>query len=183
MADGHDIFRELGYLQQALSQNRKPLAFMISAGCPLSVRVNIKDEVGEDGKAWISSDPLIQDIAGLTLEIGNNISAKKDDVSTVWSKVIASLKEDGIEKPNIEGILSFVRGLRGVAGKGTVRGLTSPELEGLELRICEIISEEVDRELPDADSPYHNLAIWVRSIPRESPVHLFTTHWRLGRGS
>lgn len=179
MVDGHDVFRELGYLQQALSQSRKPLGFMISAGCPLSIRVNLKDQVGEDGISWTSSDPLIQDIAGLTREIGDNITAKNDKNSTVWGKVIASFREDGVENPNIEGILSFVRGLRGVAGKGEVRGLTCSELEELELRICEIISEEVDRELPFTNSPYHNLAIWVRSIPRESPVHLFTTNYDL----
>ncbi|KAA8605074.1 hypothetical protein AL036_20890 [Salipiger aestuarii] len=179
MADGHDVIRELGYLQQALSQNRKPLGFMISAGCPLSIRVNFKEEIGKDGETWTSSDPLIQDIAGLTRKISETVIEKNDQDSVVWDKVIASFKEDGIEHPNIEGILSFVRGLRGVAGKGEVRGLTGPGLESLELRICDIISEEVDRELPDANSPYHNLAIWVRSIPRESPVHLFTTNYDL----
>jgi hypothetical protein len=179
MMDGHDVFRELGYLQQALSQNRKPLGFMISAGCPLSIRVNLKDEVGDNGEAWTSSDPLIQDIAGLTREIGDNMIAQKNDNSVVWGKVIAAFKEDGDDNPNIEGILSFVRGLRGVAGKGEVRGLNYSELEGLERRICEIISQEVDQELPDSNSPYHNLAIWVRSIPRECPVHLFTTNYDL----
>ena len=179
MVDGHDVYRELEYLQQALSQNRKPLGFMISAGCPLSIRVNPKEEIEEDGKAWTSSEPLIQDIAGLTLKIGSDIVAKEDGTSAVWTKVIASFKEDGFDDPNMEGILSFVRGLRGVAGNGKVRGLTFSELADLEQRICEIISAEVDRELPDTNSPYHNLAIWARSIRRESPVHLFTTNYDL----
>jgi hypothetical protein len=47
MPDGHDVFRETEYLQQALSQNRKPLGFMISAGRPLSIRVNLREETGD----------------------------------------------------------------------------------------------------------------------------------------
>jgi hypothetical protein len=179
MADGHDVFRELGYLQQALSQSGKPLGFMISAGCPLSIRVNFREETAENGHKWTASDPLIQDIAGLTKKIGNELSAGENQEPSVWDRVISTFTEDGIADPNIENILSTVRGLRNVAGNGTVRGLSKSELEVLETKICEIISNEVDRELPDSNSPYHNLAIWVRSITRESPVHLFTTNYDL----
>jgi len=179
MADGHDVLRELGYLQQALAQNRKPLGFMISAGCPLSIRVNEKEETAKDGETWISSEPLVQDIAGLTKKIAQVLLDKNDNDSIAWKKIISTFKDDGVEDPNIEKILSFVRGLRGVAGKGEVRGLTGTQLESLETSICAIISEEVDRRLPTASTPYHNLAIWVRSITRESPIHLFTTNYDL----
>lgn len=179
MAEGHDVFREIEYLQQALSQNRKPLGFMISAGCPLSIRVNVREESNEDGAVWTASDPLVQDIAGLTRKIGEELCSEEGGDPTVWDRVISVFQEDGIQAPNIEVILSMVRGLRSVAGKGKVRDLSGTELENLELNICEIISKEVDRELPDTNSPYHNLAIWVRSIRRESPVHLFTTNYDL----
>ena len=179
MADAHDVFREIEYLQQALSQNRKPLGFMISAGCPLSIRVNFREEAGDNGETWTASDPLVQDIAGLTRKIGEELRSKEDGEASVWDRVISTFQEDGIDNPNIEIILSTVRGLRSVAGKGKVRGFSKSELETLEVEICEIISKEVDRELPDTNSPYHNLAIWVRSIPRESPVHLFTTNYDL----
>ena len=136
MADGHDIFRELEFLQQALSQNRKPLAFMISAGCPLSIRVNYQEGVDEAGEAWSSSDPLIQDIAGLTRKIASKLSLPEAEKPSTWDKVIEIFKEDKFEDPNIETILSFVRGLRGVVGNGTARGLTAAELEELELELC-----------------------------------------------
>lgn len=179
MADGHDIFRELEFLQQALSQNRKPLAFMISAGCPLSIRVNHQKGVDEAGKKWSSSDPLIQDIAGLTRNISGELTSPEEGKQSTWDKVIQTFKEDKTDNPNIESILSFVRGLRGVVGNGTVRGLGASELEKLELDICRIISSEVDHELPDGNTPYHHLAIWVRTIPRQMPVHIFTTNYDL----
>lgn len=179
MAEGHDVFREIEYLQQALSQSGKPLGFMISAGCPLAIRVNLGEKIGDDGVKWPTSDPLIQDIAGLTRKIDDQLRSKDAEQPSVWDRVISTFGEDGVPDPHIEIILSTVRGLLNVAGKGTVRGLSKPELEGVELEICKIISSEVDRELPDANSPYHNLAIWVRSIPRESPVHLFTTNYDL----
>lgn len=179
MTEGHDVFREIGYLQQALSQSGKPLGFMISAGCPLSIRVNLREETGDDGEKWTASDPLIQDIAGLTRKIGEELRSNDAKKPSVWDRVVSTFGEDGIPDPNIEIILSTVRGLRNVAGNGKVRGLSKAELESVELKICEIISKEVDRELPDSNSPYHNLAIWVRSISRESPVHLFTTNYDL----
>ena len=179
MPEGHDVFRELEYLQQALSQSGKPLGFMISAGCPLSIRVNLREESGEDGETWQASDPLIQDIAGLTRKIDEELKSKDAEKPSVWDRVLETFSEDKIPEPHIELILSTVRGLRNVAGNGTVRGLNRNELEAVELNICEIISKEVDRELPSSDSPYHNLAIWVRSINRETPVHLFTTNYDL----
>jgi hypothetical protein len=179
MTDGHDVFREIGYLEQALSQSGKPLGFMISAGCPLSIRVNQRKETGDDGDEWIASDPLIQDIAGLTRKIGDQLCSGVAEKPSIWDRVMSTFSEDGIPNPNIENILSTVRGLRNVAGTGTVRGLSKSELEAVENNICEIISQEVDRELPDSNSPYHNLAIWVRSITRETPVHLFTTNYDL----
>lgn len=179
MAEGHDVFREIGYLQQALSQSGKPLGFMISAGCPLSIRVNIRQENGDNGEKWTASDPLIQDIAGLTRSIAEQLSSKDAKKPSVWDRVVSTFDEDYIPDPNIEVILSTVRGLRSVAGNGKVRGLSKSELEAVELQICEIISKEVDCELPNSDSPYHNLAIWVRTIARDTPVHLFTTNYDL----
>jgi len=37
----------------------------------------------------------------------------------------------------------------------------------------------VDKPLPDRNSAYHNLAIWVRSIRRAKPVQIFTTNYDL----
>lgn len=38
----HDAYRQIGYLQQALSQNRKPIGIFPGASCPLSVIIKQK---------------------------------------------------------------------------------------------------------------------------------------------
>ena len=68
----HDPARQISFIQQALSQNRKPVGFFIGAGCPLSVRVETK----VDGKAV--NNALIPDVSGLTTIIAEQMT--KDPV-------------------------------------------------------------------------------------------------------
>ncbi|MFZ2283547.1 MAG: SIR2 family protein [Lutibacter sp.] len=171
----HDAHRQIGYIQQALSQNRKSIGIFLGAGCPLSVRINNRCEI-ETKKEY--SDPLIPDVAGLTQIIVDKLK-NKNDIPSSCDKLVSQMKEDQIKNPNIEDILSQIRALRQVAGKGMVREFLSPDLDKLDIDICNIISEEVNKELPTENTPYHNLAIWARSIPRQKPVHIFTTNYDL----
>lgn len=171
----HDVVRQVSYIQQALSQNRKPIGFFIGAGCPLSIRVNHRT-VGDQP----TSDPLIPDVAGLTSIINDALKGKDGaEQQTSWDKVIKIVTDDGGDAKNIEYILTKIRLLASVAGKGTVRDLNSEELSELDKEICSKISALVEKELPDQKGPYHNLAIWTRSIRREQPVHIFTTNYDL----
>ncbi|CAN1546778.1 SIR2-like domain containing protein [Rhabdaerophilaceae bacterium] len=170
----HDPVRQISFIQQALSQNRKPIGFFLGAGCPLSIRINPREE---DGK-WVS-DPLIWDVAGLTRVIAEQLSSKDAAAPSTWDKIVKIVTEDGGNAGNIELLLSRIRVFASVAGAGDVRGLKSTELNELDTKVCEVISTEVNRALPSTDSPYHNLAIWSRSIRRERPVHLFTTNYDL----
>src|SRR3546814_570827 len=170
----HDAIRQVGFIQQSLSQNRKQIGFFLGAGCPLSIRVNVRMEEGSE-----KSDHLIPDVAGLTAIIHEKLAGKGGDNPTTWDKVVAVVKLDGGNDKNIEHLLSQIRLLRSVAGKGTAREMTESELKTLDDAICKIISEEVSKSLPDDKSPYHNLAIWTRSVRRERPVHLFTTNYDL----
>jgi hypothetical protein len=170
----HDPVRQISFIQQALSQNRKPIGFFLGAGCPLSIRVN---ERVEDGNTI--TDPLIWDVAGLTKVIDKNLASGDNAKPNSWDKIVKIVKEDGGDSGNIELILSRIRVFASVAGIGNVRGLTAAELNVLDAEVCEVISKEVTRTLPTKDSPYHNLAIWSRSIRRERPVHLFTTNYDL----
>lgn len=160
----HDAVRQVGYIRQALSQNKRPTGFFIGAGCPLSIR-------NPDGS------PLIPDVAGLTQSINAEFakSANQDD----WLKLLAAITDDGGNPANIEFVLSYVRQLAIVAGKSTVRDFDRSTLEQLDAKICKVISALVDQSLPDQSSAYHNLAIWVRSIRRATPVHIFTTNYDL----
>lgn len=170
----HDPARQISFIQQALSQNRKPIGFFLGAGCPLSIRVNEREEGGKT-----VTDPLIWDVAGLTNVIAEQLSSKDADNPSTWDKIVKIVTDDGGDGGNIELLLSRIRVFASVAGAGDVRGLTAAELIALDTNVCDVISEEVRRELPAKDSPYHNLAIWSRSIRRERPVHLFTTNYDL----
>ncbi|MCB4859589.1 hypothetical protein K7W03_08240, partial [Sphingobium sp. PNB] len=105
----HDAIRQVGFIQQSLSQNRKQIGFFLGAGCPLSIRVNIRVE-GETEK----SDPLIPDVAGLTSIIDGKLAGKG---AKTWDKVVAVVKLDGGNEKNIEHLLRF-RGQRLTAGSG-----------------------------------------------------------------
>lgn len=174
MGRSHDIYRQIGYIQQTFAQNKKPIGIFIAAGCPLSIRVN---ERKVDGKNV--TDPLIPDVAGLTSIITKKLSSNDPKKPSNCDKLLAQMKDDGLENPNIEEILTEIRALKQVAGKGKVREFVAKDLLDLDKEICEIISAEVDKELPNEDSPYHNIAIWSRSISREKAVHVFTTNYDL----
>lgn len=171
----HDAYRQIGYIQQALSQNRKPVGIFLGAGCPLSIRVDHQCEV-ETKREF--SNPVIPDVAGLTTIIIDRLKGTKEKESAC-DKLVAQMKSDGLKEPNIEDILSQLRGLRYVAGNGTVRDFVAKDLDELDVDICKIISNEVNKELPNNESPYHNLAIWARAVPRAKPVHIFTTNYDL----
>ncbi|WCL52881.1 SIR2 family NAD-dependent protein deacylase [Gimibacter soli] len=167
----HNVVRQLTYIRQALSQNKKSLGFFIGAGCPLSVRIT--DPKGND------AGPIIPDVAGLTACIGERLTAPKTQAPSHWDRLVTLLKEDGKRDPNIEDILTAVRALRAVAGKGQVRGFNYAELEELDRHISQNISQLVDKALPTANTPYHNLALWLRGLERVFPVHIFTTNYDL----
>lgn len=163
----HDPVRQLDYLQQCLSQSRRPIGLFLSAGCPLAVRIQ---ENGEN-------KPIIPDIAGLTKAIRNgfNDSTYKDQ----FQRIIKHFEEDKRPQPNIEEILSHIRSLHQVAGNEKVRGLTAGELRTLDDEISRKIIEIADKSLPNNDTPYHKAAKWIGAIPREEPVEIFTTNYDL----
>ncbi|TPK41389.1 SIR2 family protein [Mesorhizobium sp. B2-5-4] len=160
----HEAVRQVHYIQQALSQNKRPVGFFIGAGCPLSIRL-------ADGSA------LIPDVAGLTKVISETFAAGAH--KEAWKKLLAAVIEDGGGADNIEYILSYIRQLAAVAGPSTVRGLDRTTLDQMDTEICAVISEQVDKALPDRSSAYHDLAIWTRSIRRAKPVQIFTTNYDL----
>ena len=100
----HDPVRQISFIQQALSQNRKPIGFFLGAGCPLSIRVNEREE---DGKTV--TDPLIWDVAGLTKVIAEQLSSKDVANPSTWDKIVKIVTDDGGDGRNIELLLSRIR--------------------------------------------------------------------------
>ena len=169
MSHFHDPVRQLKYLRQTLSQNKKPLGFFLAAGCPLAVHM-------PTGK-W----PLIPDIAGLTKFVSEELQSKVSGKKNKYDLLLDELIKTGNKNPNIEDILSFVRGLKQVSvGATDVRGLTEKDLTDLEKDICKKIVDKINVVLPDRETPYHKLAQWIHLIDRgDSPIECFTTNYDL----
>lgn len=167
MAEYHDPIRQANYIQQSLSQDKKPIGIFLSAGCPLAIKIKING----------CDSPLIPSIDGLTKAVCDELasSGKKDALETIFTH----FKTDGRETPNIEDILSHIRSLRQVVGKETVRGLTATELDQLDHDICDTIVTMVSKELSSNDTPYHKVAAWIGAIQRTQPIEIFTTNYDL----
>jgi len=158
----HDPIRHLKYLRQSFSQDNEAIGFFISAGCPLSVEM-------PEGQG-----PLIPDVKNLTIAISKALASNVD-----YNLLISELAKAGKNPDNIEDILSFLRGLLAVSAGGEVRGFSEEKLQKLEKTICREIVGKLAVKLPKAETPYHRLCKWVRSIDRKVPVEIFTTNYDL----
>lgn len=150
--------------RHVLTHSKKKIGILIGAGAPYSINVA---EVGAAKRK-----PLIPDIAGLT-------------------KIVYEGLEDVIEKPafdalareigdkNIELILSRVRSLAEVIGTFEVHGLDAEGYQNLSKKICKIIKEVVNQQLPENENPYSHLISWINGINRDSAVEIFTTNYDL----
>ncbi|HEX8516116.1 MAG TPA: SIR2 family protein [Bacteroidia bacterium] len=171
----HDPIRQSKYLRQTLSQDKKPVGFFISAGCPLAVKM--------PQGAW----PLIPDVAGLTKYIEEEIlkekKVEKDKVKSIaqsYTNLLIEIKKTIRSEPNIEDILSFVRGMKQISkGAADVRGFSETELIDIEVAICKKIADKLKVSLPDYKTPYHQLARWINNIERDTPIEIFTTNYDL----
>ena len=161
----HDPFRQVDYIRQCLSNDKRPIGLLLGAGCPVS----IEDESGE---------PLIPHISGMTDLVRERLA---DCAATepLLTRLDEHFVTDGFPGANIEKMLSHIRGLRLVAGNGNVRGFTANELDQLDNEICRVVHDLADRSLPDQRTPYHHAARWSGAVGRDHPVQLFTTNYDL----
>lgn len=172
----HDPIRQSKYLRQTLSQDKKPVGFFISAGCPLAVTMPTKEE-------W----PLIPDVAGLTKYIKDEIDKEITvvevglrSIADAYNQLIAEVVKTGKINPNIEDILSFLRGMMQISkGAADIRGFSEEELKNLEKIVCQKIAKKLAVKLPNNKTPYHKLAKWINNIDRDTPVEIFTTNYDL----
>jgi len=162
----HDPSKQINFLSQILSNGKKSLSFFISAGCPLGVTM--------PAGAW----PLIPAIKELSQKVNTHF-AEPANIPLRYQDLLQELNADGLDHENIEQVLSFIRALSHVAGKGLVRGFSRGNLADIEKVICEKIVELINVSLPNSDTPYHQLSAWIASIDREQPIDIFTTNYDL----
>lgn len=165
----HDLIRHLRALRQTLSQDKKPIGFFISAGCPLSVEM--------DNKAnW----PLIPDMKRLSEYVSSKLKSTNTDIPSNFDRLLSELKLAKKDENNLEDVLSFIRSLKDVAhGDGIVRGFKEEELIDLETDICKHIVEKIRVDLPNKNTSYHRFARWISSIDRDKSIEIFTTNYDL----
>ena len=151
-------------MSQCLAQNKRPLGMLVGAGCPVAIRMT--DEDGND-------EPLIPDIRGLTARINDILGRNRTEFSDLVSRLTADLEHD----PNIEEILSHIRGLASVVGKGKVHKLNATGIKDLETAVTAEITRAVSVELPLEQTPYDSLALWAHATERDKPIKIFTTNY------
>ena len=147
-----DPSRQLSYLQQCLSSDKKPLGLFLGAGCPMAIRL----DGGEQA-------PLIPDIAGITRIVRDELE-RDTDCKPLLKILDEHFKKDERANTTVEDMLTHIRALRTVAGNDRVRGLTANNLDKLDDTICQRIHQVADKMLPNAETPYHRPHTGVSSI-------------------
>jgi len=151
---------QIGDLYELLSRSKQDIGLLLGAGCPSGIDTD-------------SKEPYIPNIKGLTEKICGSLLDSQ--LSSKFDKIAKNMEE-----PNIEEILTKIRGLKRYIGAGdSISSLTSEDLDNLEKKVSKKIVDLVSEDLPDFWTPYHSLAVWTRSVEREKPVQIFTTNYDL----
>lgn len=164
----HCPYRQSALLQQALAPDKMRIAFLLGAGCPFSIEVT-------EGSA---TRPLIPDIRGLTEIVNARLSQSaehKDNHSALLRRFAGAVPST----PTIEHILSDIRALQDVVRDSSIDGLDKSALSTLDAEICSITTTIVGVNLPDSNTPYHQLATWIGGIQRAHPIEVFTPNYDL----
>ena len=164
----HCPYRQSTLLQQALAPDKMRVAFLLGAGCPVSIRV-------QDGT---NTKALIPDIRGLT-DVVNDRLSKSDEHKASHATLLKRFDGGAPANPTIEDILSHIRALQDVVREGEIDGLNKAKLTALDVEICQITTHVVGVDLPKKSTPYHQLATWVGGIQRAHPIEIFTPNYDL----
>lgn len=164
----HCPYRQSKNLLDVLAQDKMKIAFLLGAGCPVSIP-------HPDGDG---TKPLIPAIHGLTAYVKEKLGESENHKDS-FNAILKRFTEGEPVDPTIEDILSHIRTLQEVVRDGDTHGLNKISLAGLDEKICEITTELVGAELPDSNTPYHQLAKWIRGIQRAQPVEIFTPNYDL----
>lgn len=164
----HCPYRRATDLLQRLAPGKMRIGLFMGAGCPLAVRVDVGGKL----------EPIIPEITGVTKLVKEFLDNDKDlkgVAKIAWDRVTAR----GILTPTVEDVLSHIRTLKSLCGKGDIDGFSEDSLDKLDRAICEKVRGVVSKTLPISDTPYHVLSSWIQAIPRDKPVEIFTTNYDL----
>ena len=173
----HCPYRQTKNLQDALTSGKGTVAFLLGAGCPVSIRM--KDGVFCSDETASGTVALIPDIADLTQLIKAELKGS-EKLKTCFEALLKRLDDDMPgSRVTIEDILSHIRSLQDVIREGSIDGLDKTNLAALDIAICDSTTKVVNRQLPPARTAYHQLATWIGGVPRANAVELFTPNYDL----
>lgn len=164
----HCPYRQSLLLQHALAPDKMRIAFLLGAGCPVSIRM----------PADVGTSPLIPDIRGLT-DLVNSRLGQSQQLGASYKALLDRFHGGAPENPTIEDILSHLRALQDVVREGTIDGLNKTSLAAIDKEICEITTSVVGVPLPNSITPYHRLATWIGGIHRAHAIEVFTPNYDL----
>ncbi|MHC8508990.1 MAG: SIR2 family protein [Rhodospirillales bacterium] len=156
-------------LRQVLSKGSKRIGILVGAGAPAAVRVDKSGNIVSEG-----GEALIPDVAGLTDAVVEELEKNEGD-----KEIIAKIKNQIGEKPNIEDILTRVRKLAQAIGEEKIHDLNGPGYEILGQKICTEIGKLVNRPLPNEPNAYDELVSWISGTHRDHAVEIFTPNYDL----
>jgi SIR2-like domain len=160
----HNLDRHMADLRQILAQGKKRVGLLLGAGAPLALKVS------HDGELDLSGEPLIPDVAGLTKQVRQDLSAEDRSLVDLTCAHLGNL-------PTIEQILSQIRLLARAIGSSSLHSYNAEQYEKLAQKICDSIGRIVNKTLPDGPSAYTYLAAWVGGISRRYAVEIFTPNY------
>ena len=164
----HNPDQYMADLRQILAQGRKRLGIYIGAGAPADVLFN---------KETKKLDPQGVSLIPTTKKLTEVVLATLDPKFTT---AIQSVKDNlGGDNPNIEAILSQIRGLGSVLGTHFVCDLDGQGYQELAAAICKAIGEIVQVPLPSEPNAFLELAAWVGGASRDHAVEIFTSNYDL----
>lgn len=159
----YSVNKVLGPLALCLLTGRMRFGFFLGAGCSASIQ-------GAGGK------PLIPQVAPLTELV---LTALETNHAKEKKAVLNLCQGNGRAKPNIEDILSQIRGTAAVLGDAKIGDLTKTSLEALDQEICKIVVAEVSKDLPPKPNAFDEFAHWIRAVDRPYSVEVFTPNYDL----
>ena len=125
------------------------------------------------------SEPLIPNVAGLTLKCREAVGALGDKFAKSWDSIAAQCQAAN-DEPNVENMLSRLRMMLAAIGDpDTLSGLDRVEIERFETTLRQTISRLVrprPEQIPN-HLPHHIFGRWLVMTARQHPVEIFTVNY------
>jgi hypothetical protein len=96
-----------------------------------------------------------------------------------WDSLCKESKPSDGKEPTVEDVLTELRALANRRGSAEVLGMTKEALKELDGKICALITEQMEKPLPEHRCSYNRFASWIGGVYRTSPVEIFTPNYDL----